>query len=203
MKHEWRKKEKTLYQPKTEPCQVKVGPMVYFSIQGQGDPNQAGFQKYIEVLYALSYAVRMSPKRQAQPKGYYEYTVYPLEGVWDLKDQKEDGSFNKEDLVFDLMIRQPDFVTEEYFREMIDFVRQKKNMCLLDQVVYKHVEEGDCVQVMHVGPFERESESFEKVHAFCLDHGLRRQSRAHREIYLSDFRKVSPEKMKTVLRVKV
>jgi hypothetical protein len=115
MKHEWRKKEKGLYLPKKVPVQIQVPEFHFFTIKGKGNPNDDFFPEYIGVLYSLAYAVKMSPKKGLAPEGYFDYTVYPLEGVWDISAEAKNsatGGFTKDDLVFKLMIRQPDFVEE-------------------------------------------------------------------------------------------
>ena len=105
MKHEWRKHEKELYVPKAKPVALTVPAMKFFTVAGQGNPNDPAFVPIIEVLYALSYRVRMSPKQGDAPDGYFDYTVYPLEGVWDINDEAKkeyNGTINKDDLVFEL-----------------------------------------------------------------------------------------------------
>ena len=114
MKHDWKKTEKQFYLPKTEPEMIKIPPFSFFSIAGQGDPNDKSFADYIAVLYSLSYSVKMSSKNGFAPNDYFDYTVYPLEGMWDISEEaKEINSekLDKSSLVFNLMIRQPDFVT--------------------------------------------------------------------------------------------
>lgn len=204
-KHEWRKKEKDLYIPKNKPIEIEIPPLKYFTIEGEGNPNDEGFSKYIEALYALSYGIKMSPKRDDAPEGFYDYTVYPLEGFWDIsKEAKlESRVFNKDDLVFKIMIRQPDFVTEEYALEIISYVINKKKLPLLKKVKFETIEEGSCVQILHVGPYEDEPASFEKIELYCRENNLERKFKTHKEIYLSDFRRVSKDKLKTVLRVQI
>lgn len=115
MKHEWKKHEKEFYAPKAKPELVKVPPFKFFMISGKGNPNSNAFGEYIQVLYSLSYGVRMSHKGDNPPAGYFEYTVYPLEGVWDISEQAKKANsakLNKDELVYNLMIRQPDFIDE-------------------------------------------------------------------------------------------
>jgi len=206
MKMEWRKKEKTLYLPKTIPTIIDILEFKYFMIDGKGNPNDEFFAEYIAVLYSLSYGVRMSPKSGSAPAGYYEYTVYPLEGIWDISEsakQNYTGNLDKNSLVFTLMIRQPDFVTDEFAMDIIDKIKKKKPHKLLDKVRFGIMTEGKCVQMMHLGSYDNEPDSFKKMGEFCLENNLKRISGSHKEIYLSDARKVPPEKLKTVLRYKV
>ncbi len=203
MKHEWRKHEKALYMPKNKPELVQIPSFSFFTILGQGNPNSDHFPAYIEVLYSLSYAVKMSPKKRQAPAGYFDYTVYPLEGVWDLteKGRKQyTGTINKDELVFNLMIRQPNFVTPEFASQMIELTKQNKPHPLLDQVRFETIEEGWCIQMLHLGSYDDEPASFARMEDFCSTINRTRLSKVHREIYLSDARKVEPEKLKTVLR---
>lgn len=206
MKHEWKKAEKQYYLPKQKPEIIQIPSFRFFSVRGQGDPNGKEFQEYISVLYSLAYAVKMSTKNGFAPAGYSEYAVYPLEGIWDLTDEaKRSGSkqLDKSQLVFNLMIRQPGFVTEEFATETIERTKKKKYHPLLERVRFEEIEEGNCIQMMHIGSYDNETESFRQMEGFCIHNGHKRESKMHREIYISDFRKVSPEKLKTVLRFRI
>jgi len=206
MKHEWKKQEKEIYLPKAEPEMVTVPGFNYFTIRGKGNPNDDFFPEYIGVLYSLSYAVKMSPKQGMAPEGYFDYTVYPLEGVWDIdKEAKKhyDGTFDKNALVFNLMMRQPVFITSDFAHEIIERTKKKKPHDLLSQVDFLTINEGLCVQMLHIGSYDNEPETFAKMERFAKEQNLKRLGRIHREIYLSDARKVAPEKLKTVLRFQV
>jgi len=148
----------------------------------------------------------MSPKKGLKPKGYFEYTVYPLEGVWDLNEEakkKFNGKFDKNDLIFKLMIRQPDFIDEQFAQMMLEQTKQKKPHDLLNKVKFEKIIDGKCVQMMHLGSYDNEPQSFKQMEDFAEQENLSRISKVHREIYLSDARKIAPEKLKTVLRFKV
>ncbi|MDW7661226.1 MAG: GyrI-like domain-containing protein [Bacillota bacterium] len=199
MKHEWKKHEKALYLPKTTPEIILVPELTYFTLKGEGNPNDTFFSEYIEGLYSVSYAVKMSCKSS---EDYYEYTVYPLEGIWDLIDPTQ-GLKDKSNLKFELMIRQPSFLTEAQAVSYIASTSKKKNNILIDQIEYKTFEETLCAQMMHEGPYDDEPASFERMEQFCRDHGYSRISKIHKEIYISDARKTAPEKLKTVLRFEV
>ena len=206
MKQDWKKVDKQYYLPKTKPELVKVPPFKFFSILGQGDPNEKQFQENIGVLYSLSYAIKMSPKNNFAPKDYFEYTVYPLEGIWDLTEEAKKSKSEKLDksqLIFNLMIRQPDFVTPDFALEAIERTKKKKYHPLLEKVKFEIIEDNYCIQMMHIGNYDSEPESFKQMEDFCLQNGYKRESKQHREIYLSDFRKVSADKLKTVLRFKI
>lgn len=206
MKHEWKKSEKSLYLPKDKPEKIVVPKFKFFSVRGKGNPNDDPFAEYIGVLYSLSYAIKMSPKAGIAPENYHDYSVYPLEGVWDIdEDAKKtfNGKLDKNSLVFNLMIRQPDFVTTDFADEIIKRTQKKKPHDLLDQVKFEMIEEGCCIQMLHLGSYDNEPESFKQMERFATDRQLKRRSHMHREIYLSDARKTSPDKLKTVLRFQV
>ncbi|WP_413665253.1 GyrI-like domain-containing protein [Microbulbifer sp. CNSA002] len=207
VKHEWRKKEKSLYLPKTQPEVIDIPKLNYITIHGEGSPAGEAFTNCIGTLYSLAYAIKMLPKKtDEKPTGYFDFTVYPLEGVWDINEKAKEsysGEIKKEDLIYKLMIRQPDFVELPFFKEILNYVKNKKPNPLLNQVNFETILEGKCVQMLHLGRFEDEPISFEKMEAFAKDQGLNRLSKVHKEIYLSDTRKVAPEKLKTVLRFRV
>lgn len=204
MKYEWRKEEKELYLPKKKPAVILVPEMKYFVLRDKGNPNRQAFKENIEILYSLSYAIRMMPKKGIVPKGYMEYTVFPLEGYWDLDEEgRKLDHLDKNHLVYDLMIRQPDFVTGETFHYAVKSVKEKKPHLDIDKVRFETLSEGLSVQCMHVGSFDEEPETFEKMEQFCLENNLKRAEKTHKEIYISDARKTSPEKQKTVLCFKV
>ena len=126
MKHEWRKVEKELYLPKAVPELVTIPKQKFFMVKGKGNPNSDSFAEKIGVLYSLAYAVRMMPKQGFTPDGYFEYTVYPLEGVWDMTEKgRESETFNKNELLYTIMIRQPEFVTTDVVERAFETVRKK------------------------------------------------------------------------------
>lgn len=201
MKYEWRKKEKEYYIPKEKPQLVEMPEFKYFTLKGQGNPNTEAFKECIGVLYSLSYAIRMMPKNGITPDGYFEYTVYPLEGIWDLTEEgRLEETLNKDELVYKLMIRQPDFVTEEVVKTAMEIVKKKKPHPLLEKVEFESIKEGLCVQMLHVGPYDDEPRTFSVMKEFCIENNLEIKTLAHKEIYLSDFRKTEASKLKTVLR---
>lgn len=203
MKHEWKKQEKELYLPKNKPETVHIPKFKFYTIEGAGNPNDDFFADYIEVLYTLSYGVKMSPKKGIAPQGYFEYSVYPLEGVWDITEEARKtyaGAINKDDLVFKLMIRQPDFVDGDFAMQILELTKKKKPNDLFDKVHFEEIAEGDCIQMLHQGSYDNEPESFRIMEAFAEKENYRRKSKIHREIYLSDARKTPPDKLRTVLR---
>ena len=208
MKHEWRKKEKHVYIPKAKPEQINIPAYNFLTISGKGNPNNPEFSEYIGALYPICYGIKMGLKKNPILDGYYDYTVYPLEGVWDISDEAkktytENTRLNKDDLVFTLMIRQPDFVTKKYALQVIEQVKIKKPNPLFEKVKFEKITEGNCIQMLHIGSYDNEPATFKIMEEYAKSEGLQRISKVHREIYLSDFRKVPSEKLKTVLRFNV
>ncbi len=201
MKHEWRKSEKQIYIPKNKPEIIDIPCFKYFTITGNGNPNNnIEFNKMIEALYTLSYAIRMMPKKGFTPNGYFEYTVYPLEGIWDLIDyEKHSEVLDKDNLKYTLMIRQPDFVDEDVINKAFEIVKGKENEYLQDGK-FESIEDGMCIQMLHIGSYDDEVKTFEIMNTYLESNNYVKTSLTHREIYISDFRKVKPEALKTTLR---
>lgn len=203
-KFEWRKHSKELYLPKKQPTIIDVPEMKFFTIEGRGNPNKEPFKENIEILYALSYSIKMMPKKGITPEGYFDYTVFPLEGHWDLDEEGRKLDYlSKDHFVYKLMIRQPDFITEDLFQYALNSARKKVTNPNLNRVQFEGITEGLCVQAMHIGSYDDEPKTFELMEQFCLQNNLKRAEKTHREIYISDTRKTAPEKLKTVLRFKV
>lgn len=204
MKYEWKKADKSIYLPKNKPEIIELPHMKYFMLKGKGNPNDSEFGEVIEALYSVSYGVRMSHKSGTAPDGYYEYTVFPLEGIWDLEEEaRGQETLDKDKLVYTLMIRQPDFLTDELAQIIIEETNKKKSNKLIEQIRYDILDEGLNVQMMHIGKYDNEAESFKLMEEFCSENNLVRIDKTHKEIYISDFRKTDPDKLKTVLRFKV
>lgn len=204
LKYEWKKQDKELYLPKSSPTVLDVPTIKFFTIKGTGNPNSEAFTERVEALYKLSYAIRMMPKKGHTPEGYFEYTVFPLEGFWDLDEEGRQLEYlDKDRFLYTLMIRQPDFVTEALMNEAKTSVQKKISAELLQGISLEEINEGLCVQCMHIGSYDDEPETILAMEDFCKQKGLQRAEKQHREIYISDPRKTAPEKMKTVLRFKV
>lgn len=204
MKHEYKKQEKELYCPKDKPQLLNIPKQNFFCIKGSGNPNNEDFLQRVGVLYSLAYAVRMMPKNGYTPDGYFEYTVYPLEGLWDLtKEGKMQDKLNKDELIYTIMIRQPDFVSNEVIERAFEIANKKKPHPLLKEVYFDEIEDGLSVQIMHNGSYDTEVKSFDKMKKFIQEENLEIKTLIHREIYLSDARKVDKDKLKTILRYKV
>jgi hypothetical protein len=203
-KLEWRKSLKEIYLPKSKPSKIKIPTFKYITIEGKGNPNNQLFKENVEALYSLAYAIKMLPKKGIVPQGYFDYTVFPLEGVWDLDEEGRKLDYlNKDHLLYKLMIRQPDFVTEDLTYIILDQLKQKKKNPLLANVKLESITEGLSVQTMHIGSYDDEPRTCKLMEDFCMENNLQRVQKTHKEIYISDARKTHPEKLKTVLRFQV
>ena len=204
MKYEWKKQEKETYLPKQKPTLVQIPKSTYVCIKGKGNPNNPDFQERIQALYALSYTIRMMPKNGINPPGYFEYTVYPLEGLWDLTEEgRAAKNLNKDELLYTIMIKQPSFVTQTLFEEAVSIALKKKKLPLLKELYFTEIEDGLAVQMMHIGSYDDEPQTFQIMKEFIANNNLKIKSLVHREIYIADARKADPSKMKTVLRYQV
>lgn len=201
MKYDWKKAEKTIYAPNTKPSIVDVPTSSFILIKGFGNPNSEAFQKRVEALYSLSYAMRMSPKKGIAIPGYYEYTVYPLEGFWDLTEKgRTSATLWKDELLYTLMIKQPPFVTREVFEQFKRMVKENKKNLLIEEVNFLEITEGLSVQMLHIGSYDDENKSFKLMQDFIKEHNYEIKTLVHKEIYLSDPRKTEPQKLRTILR---
>lgn len=204
MKYEWRKQEKDFYLPKNKPELVNIKEAKYFCINGVGNPNNEEFSDKVSILYQLSYAVKMMPKKGYTPNGYFEYTVYPLEGLWDIKNEwKNSDTFNKDELIYTIMIKQPEFVNEDVFNRAVEIVKNKNKSNLVDNVYFDTINDGLSVQMVHIGSYDNEEESFKIMRKYIEDNNLEISNFVHREIYLSDARKTKVDNLKTVLRYRL
>ncbi len=200
IKQDWKKDEKELYIARKEPQLIDVGSFKYLTIKGYGAPSAPAFQKAVECLFSFSYGLKFAPRKGLVIEGYIDYKVYPLEGLWGINETAiQRGTWDKSDLVYTLMIRQPDFILESHFQTIKDKLSQKDST--LDQVNFETIEDGHCLQILHIGSFDDEPASFTKMDTYLKDHGYTRVTKVHKEIYLSDFRKTKPEALKTTLRI--
>ena len=200
-KHEWRKHEKEYYLPKQESVLVTVPEFKFIMLEGCGNPNDEEFSDAIGVLYSVAYGIKMLPKQGIIPNGYFEFTVYPLEGIWE--SVEDERNLDKDKLHYKIMIRQPDFVDEELFKNVIEMVKKKKPHERLNEVEFITMNDGLTIQALHTGSYDNEPETFDKMKKYCNQNNLKRVGNWHREIYLSDARKTEKDKLKTVLRYNV
>lgn len=205
-KFDYKKEYKDLYQPKTKPSIIEIPEMIFIAIDGKGDPNTSDeYKEALEILYGLSFTIKMSKMSGTQPEGYFEYVVPPLEGLWYVDDAKFDGTniTDKNRFCWISMIRQPEFVTEKVFENARNALAKKKRELDLSKTKLMKMTEGLCVQIMHKGTYDNNPKSITKMREFAEKSGYTEDisdTRFHHEIYLSDPRRCAPENLKTVIR---
>ena len=204
MAFDFKKEYKEFYMPKTKPEIVTVPPMNYIAVPGQGDPNEEGgaYKEAIGVLYAIAYTIKMSKMGDHRIDGYFDFVVPPLEGFWWQQGREGVDFSNKSTFCWISVIRLPDFVTKSDFDWAVAEVARKKKLdCSMAE--FLTINEGLCVQILHQGSFDDEPATVAVMDAYLAANGYRNDftsQRLHHEIYLSDARKVAPEKWKTVIR---
>lgn len=204
MAFDYKKEYKEFYMPKNRPEIVDVPSMNYIAVRGKGDPNveDGEYKQSIGLLYGIAFTIKMSKKGDHQIAEYFDYVVPPLEGFWWQKNAEEIDYSRKEDFHFISVIRLPEFVTKEEFDWAVSEASRKKkeDFSKVEFLTYK---EGLCVQCMHIGSYDEEPDTVEKMHAYMKAEGYEldiTDQRLHHEIYLSDARRTAPEKLKTVIR---
>ena len=204
MVFDFKKEYKELYKPKTKPSIINVEKANFIAVRGVGDPNEGNseYKQSISLLYPIAYAIKMSKKGDYKIDGYFDFVVPPLEGFWWQEGIKGVDYANKDSFNFISLIRMPDFVTKEVFEWAIEEMTRKKKEDF-SKVEFFTYDEGLCVQCMHIGPYDNEPITVEAMHEYMIKQGYEldiTDKRFHHEIYISDVRKISPEKLKTVLR---
>ena len=204
MAFDFKKEYKEFYMPKNKPEIVTVPQANYIDVQGKGNPNEidGAYQKAISILYAVAYTLKMSYKTEHKIEGFFEYVVPPLEGFWwqdnvDGIDYADKAAFN-----WISVIRLPEFITQKDFEWAVETASEKKKLDC-SSAEFLTVDEGLCVQIMHIGAFDDEPQTVTLMDEYIAQNGYENditESRLHHEIYLSDARKVAPEKWKTVIR---
>lgn len=201
---DFKKEYKEFYMPKQKPEIATIPAMNYIAVKGKGNPNEKDgeYQQAIAILYAIAYTIKMSYKGEHKIDGFFQYVVPPLEGFWWQEDCDKIDYGKKDTFCWSSVIRLPDFVTKEDFDWAVkEASRKKKIDCSLAE--FLTVEEGLCVQIMHIGAFDEEPATVEIMDQYLLENGYENditEERRHHEIYLSDARRVAPEKWKTVIR---
>lgn len=198
---DYKKTQKELYLPKTAPSVIDVPRMTFITVDGKGDPNtSAEYTAAVELLYGLSYTIKMGSK------SILEYVVPPLEGLWSVDDDFRGGGAeinDKSKFIWTMMIRQPDFVTEDILEVAKISLAKKKPNLDISKAKLETITEGLCVQVMHIGSYDDEPATVAALDGFAIENGYVldiNDIRRHHEIYISDPRKSAPAKLKTVLR---
>jgi hypothetical protein len=188
------KEYKTYYTAKTNPELVEFNEIPFLTIVGKGEPGGEEFNGKVEALYSLAYGVKNIYKKQGK-----DFAVPKLEGLWWVNSYKPPLEVPREEWQWKLLIRLPDFVTLEAFEKTKEEVFKKKRLELIKEIKLEKIKEGRSVQIMHLGPYSIESETIEKMRDFMKKNDFT-ENGLHHEIYLSDPRKIAPEKMKTILR---
>ncbi|MCI8575516.1 MAG: transcriptional regulator [Bacilli bacterium] len=205
MAFDYKKEYKEFYLPPKEPTIVTIPKMKYIAVKGSGDPNQedSEYKKSIELLYTIAFTIKMSYKGSHQIAGYFSYVVPPLEGFWWQENNFETLNYDqKETMEFLSVIRLPDFVTKEDFEWALQEATEKKKKDY-SKVMYLEIEEGLCVQCMHIGSYDNEPLTIALMHQYLEDQSYQldiSEKRLHHEIYLSDPRRCKITNLKTVIR---
>ena len=204
MAFDFKKEYKEFYMPKRQPEIVNVPKANYIAVRGKGNPNEEGgaYQQAVGVLYAVAYTLKMSHKSDYRIEGFYDYVVPPLEGFWWQEGVDGIDYSDKSTFCWISVIRLPDFITKKDFDWAKETASKRKKLDC-SKAEFMTIDEGLCVQIMHIGPFDNEPETVEIVNAYIAENGYENDfsnTRIHHEIYLSDARKVAPEKWKTVIR---
>lgn len=204
MAFDYKKEYKEFYMPKNKPAIVEVPTMNYIAVRGKGNPNEedSEYKQSIGLLYAIAFTIKMSKMGDHHIEGYFDYVVPPLEGFWWQEGVDGIDYAHKENFQFVSVIRLPDFVTKEDFDWAIREATRKKKMDF-SKVEFMTYTEGLCVQIMHVGSYDDEPASIALMDAYIEENGYVNDfsnQRMHHEIYLSDARRVAPERLKTVVR---
>ena len=204
MAFDFKKEYKEFYMPKAKPEIVTIPKMNYIAIRGKGNPNDEDgeYKKAIGLLYGIAFTIKMSKKGNRQMEGYFDYVVPPLEVFWWQEGIKGVDYGRKDDFNWISVIRLPDFVKKADFDWAIAEATNKKKEDF-SSVEFLTMEEGLCVQIMHIGPFDDEPATVALMDEYLKENGYENDfsdQRMHHEIYLSDARKVAPEKWKTVIR---
>lgn len=204
MAFDFKKEYKEFYLPKNKPEIVNVPTANYIAVRGKGNPNtpDGEYQQAISVLYAVAYTLKMSYKTDYKIEGFFEYVVPPLEGFWWQENVSGVDYGNKDSFNWISVIRLPDFITKTDFEWAVENASKKKKLDC-SKAEFITIDEGLCVQIMHIGPFDNEPETVAIMDAFLEENGYENdinENRLHHEIYMFDARKVAPEKWKTVIR---
>ena len=201
MKYEWKKNEKNLYGIKQKPQLIEIPSAYYIMIKGEGNPNESDFSNRVSALYSLAYGIKMLFKNMEKEElEYSDFTVFPLEGIWEKSDDEE---FDKNKLKYTIMIKQPYFITKEIFDLAFEKVKKKKPNELYDEISFDCIESKKAIQILHIGSFDTEIESFEKLDNFANEMNLERSENIHTEIYLNNKNRTAEDKLKTILRYNV
>lgn len=203
-KFDYKKEYKEFYLPPKTPGIITIPEINYLSVQGKGDPNEpeGEYKAAVGMLYAIAFTIKMSGRAGHKMDGYFSYVVPPLEGLWKMAGNVPIDYAHKENFEWRAMIRLPEFVTKEEFDWAVSEATDKKQMDF-SKVAYFTYQEGLCVQCMHIGSYDDEPATIQKMKAFLEEQGYAEdlsEKRLHHEIYLSDPRRTAKERLRTVIR---
>lgn len=204
MAFDYKKVYKEFYLPPQKPGIIDIPEMHYVAVRGTGNPNEpdGAYAKALNLLYGIAFTIKMSYKGSHKIDGYFEYVVPPLEGLWWQQGVAGIDYAQKETFQWISMIRLPEFVTRDVFEWAVTEASEKKRMDF-SKAEYLTYREGLCVQCMHVGSYDLEPATIQKMDAFLSENGYTpdfSETRRHHEIYLSDPRRTATDKLRTVIR---
>ena len=204
---DYKKEYKDLYSPKNEPMEINIPEMIFVAIEGKGNPNDKNgeYQKALETIYGIQYTIKMSKKGDNIPNGYFDYVVPPLEGLWWTDKGETFPIKDKSKFNWISMVRLPEYVTKDVFEWACAEANRKKKIDT-QKAKYLKLKEGLCVQIMHIGAFDDEPKTIKFMEEYIVKNNFVNDigpKRRHHEIYLSDPRKIEPNKMKTIIRIPI
>ncbi len=196
------KKDPT-YKAKTNPEIIKIPKMLFIMVDGKGAPessagNETEFQQAFQILFGILYTIKFWDKKFTPPAGYAKFTMAPIEGLW-WTEGKEFDMDHPENWSWTVMLRVPEFVTSEYFEEVVNKCIETKGTNIYRKARLEYLDEGTCVQIMHIGPYNTEPPTIKRMHEYAFDNGYELVGK-HHELYFGDPRRTAPEKLRTILR---
>lgn len=199
-KFDYKKIHREFYSATSKPKLLVVPEFKYITISGEGNPNTSEmFSKAVQTLYPIAYTLKFMIKKGKTTLVPCDYTIMPLEGQWWADDMNNFITRNKDSWKWKIQLFMPEFITEELLKEAINAVKKKKDLEMLPHVKFEKIADGPSAQIMHIGSFDSEYPTIKTLHDFIEGNGKKLRG-LHREIYLSDFRKTAPERLKTIIR---
>ena len=193
-----------VYKAKVTPEIIEVPKMLFVMVDGEGAPEtsekgETDFQKAMQILFGIVYTIKFWDKKYPTPDNYAKFTMPPIEGLWWTKGGHEFDLDKPDDWRWTVMFRLPEFVTPSYFNKVVEECINKKQSDIYKKARLEYFEEGTCVQIMHIGPYNQEGANITKLHAFARESGYELVGK-HHELYFGDPRRTAPEKLRTILR---
>jgi hypothetical protein len=197
-------KKDSTYKAKTEPQIVEVPKMLFVMVDGTGGPessdkSETEFQQAMQVIFGIVYTIKFWYKKYPAPKDYAKFTMAPIEALWWSGDGKSFDMNNQKNWKWTVMLRLPEFVTDDFFNEVVANCIDNKKSDIYEKARLEYFTEGPSVQIMHIGPYDQEGPNIEKMHTFARESGYELVGK-HHELYFGDPRRTAPEKLHTILR---